>query len=402
MKPGITADLRRSSPLWLWVGLRMTALAIATVITIALGMWAYFQILDAWAIKKLPPTIHEELLRLRQNPHEDEKRLWEIYSQVYKPEWLVPGLDNPDWLMLLAITISAIPIIVVVGFSISRPLSQQFSLVAKAAKKVSHGNFATRVEKIPDAPGELSDLAKDFNDMTSKLQQYEREVRESSAIMAHELRTPLNAAMGRIQGMLDEVFPLDSRQLELILRQLKQINLLVGDLHLISLARAGQMILEETLFSLTDLINERLEWSEQNLEKFGIETQITSTSESLIYADRDRLGQLISILIDNVIRYAAAGKTLEVTVAEKGASMEVCVSDRGPGVQEEDLRHMLDRFWRADSSRARHSGGSGLGLAIAAAICQAHAGAMECRLRPSGGLTVVVRLPIEKQRKAAD
>ncbi|WP_306280965.1 HAMP domain-containing sensor histidine kinase, partial [Pantoea sp. Ft+CA_17] len=89
--------------------------------------------------------------------------------------------------------------------------------------------------------------------MTTQLGRYELEVSESSAMIAHELRTPLNAAMGRIQGMIDEVFPRDLAQLEMVHRQLDQLNKLVSDLHLLSLASAGQLTLDKTEFSLEKL-----------------------------------------------------------------------------------------------------------------------------------------------------
>ncbi len=111
-------------------------------------------------------------------------------------------------------------------------------------------------------------------------------------------------------------------------------------------------------------------------------------------ADRHRLGQVLSILIDNALRYAAAGKLLEIEVHREGTSVQLTLGDRGPGVEPAQLPHLLDRFWRADSSRARHSGGSGLGLAIASAICQAHDGRLVVSNRPGGGLLAGVRLPL--------
>ena len=74
-------------------------------------------------------------------------------------------------------------------------------------------DFSARAPLLPHVPQEFTDLALDFNEMTARLQSYEREVRDSGAILPHELRTPLNAAMGRLQGMIDGVFPADQEQL---------------------------------------------------------------------------------------------------------------------------------------------------------------------------------------------
>ena len=199
--------------------------------------------------------------------------------------------------------------------------------------------------------------------------------------------------MGRVQGMMDEVFPLEQDQLGAILRQLEQINRLVGDLHLVSLARAGQLPLEMDSFPLQELIAERLEWAAADLDRAGIKPVVSAATHIQLYADRDRIGQVLTILVENVLRYAARGKTLEIDANSTPLGTTITVSDHGPGVAPEHLPAMLDRFWRAETSRARHSGGSGLGLAIAAAVCRAHGGELECGNRSAGGLIVSVRLP---------
>lgn len=379
----------------------MSTLAVGVVITIAVCMWLYFRIEDAQVLSAMSTETRQEFDRLRAAPELDEARLWILMKSFYDVRRLTPGLSNPDWMMLVVMVMVALPIIIVIGLWASRPLSRQFTLIADAAKRVSEGDFDARVKLVRAGPDELTQLAHNFNDMTTRLQQYEREVRDSSAMLAHELRTPLNAAMGRVQGMLDEVFPLEMGQLNAVHRQLEQINRLVGDLHLVSLARAGQLVLERDEFSLRDLIAERLEWIAPQLQEAGI-TPVWPTDTPLrLHADRDRIGQLLSILIDNALRYAAQGKVLEITVQTDADTLTLTVGDRGAGVAEDQLPNMLDRFWRGEASRARHSGGSGLGLAIAAAICQAHGGDLACRNRAGGGLLVTARLPVHRAGQPA-
>ena len=141
--------------------------------------------------------------------------------------------------------------------------------------------------------------------MTTQLERYERDVHESSAVIAHELRTPLNAAMGRVQGMLDEVFPSNAAQLGMVKRQLDQLRKLVDDLHLLSMARAGRLVLECSDFSLAALVSERLAWFQPQLDAAGIQTQVLIADGVRIHADRDRLGRVLNILIDKLLRYAA-------------------------------------------------------------------------------------------------
>ncbi|MFG0712729.1 sensor histidine kinase [Stenotrophomonas geniculata] len=383
---------RAPSSLWTWVGLRMSGLAVGAVSCVALGMWLHFQLKDERILSALPPQVQQEVRRLVADPHLDEARLWALFQANYSIENFLPGLRNPDWFTLLALLVSSVPFIFIFGFMMSRPLSGQLSSVAKAARQVAEGDFSARAAVSPRAPQELSGLADDFNEMSARLEQYEREVRDSSAMLAHELRTPLNAAMGRIQGMVDDVFPLSNDQLLLVHRQLEQINRIVGDLHLLSMARAGALRLEEEHFPLAALVVERIQWAELELQAAGVACQLDLDAGIEVQADRLRMGQVVTIVVDNLLRYASSGGVMDVSLRREGARVTLIVGDRGPGVDEADLPRVQDRFWRADRSRARHSGGSGLGLSIAGAICAAHGGALVVRNRAGGGLEVVVSI----------
>lgn len=383
---------RAPSSLWTWVGLRMSGLAVGAVSCVALGMWLHFQLKDERILSALPPQVQREVRRLVADPHLDEARLWALFQANYAIENFLPGLRNPDWFTLLALLVTSVPFIFVFGFMMSRPLSRQFSSVAKAARQVAEGDFSARAAVSPHAPLELAGLADDFNEMSSRLEQYEREIRDSSAMLAHELRTPLNAAMGRIQGIVDDVFPHSNDQLLLVHRQLEQINRIVGDLHLLSMARAGALSLEEERFALADLVLERIQWVEPELQAAGVACQLDLDSGIEVQADRLRMGQVVTIVVDNLLRYASSGGVMDVSLRQEGTRVTLIVGDRGPGVDEADLPRVQDRFWRADRSRARHSGGSGLGLSIAGAICATHGGALTVRNRTGGGLEVVVSI----------
>ncbi|MCX2892548.1 ATP-binding protein [Stenotrophomonas lactitubi] len=390
MRPG--RHPRAPNSLWTWVGLRMSGLAVGAVSCVALGMWLHFQLKDERILSTLPPQVQQEVRRLVADPHLDEARLWALFQANYAIENFLPGLRNPDWFTLLALLVTSVPFIFVFGFMMSRPLSRQFSSVAKAARQVAEGDFSARAAVSPHAPQELAGLADDFNEMSSRLEQYEREIRDSSAMLAHELRTPLNAAMGRIQGMVDDVFPHSNDQLLLVHRQLEQINRIVGDLHLLSMARAGALSLEEERFALADLVLERIQWVELELQAAGVACQLDLDSGIEVQADRLRMGQVVTIVVDNLMRYASSGGVMDVSLRQEGTRVTLIVGDRGPGVDEADLPRVQDRFWRADRSRARHSGGSGLGLSIAGAICAAHGGVLTVRNRMGGGLEVVVSI----------
>lgn len=383
----------RQKPLWHWVGMRMSMLAVGAVIVIAFCMWLHVTVSDWLTLQAMPAEVRMEFLRLQDEPTLDMVKLRELFFAYYPIENLLPGIANKEWWVLAALVLIAIPIIIFFGFLFSRPLSSQFSSIARGACQVAQGDFKTRLPMSAKDPDELQALVSDFNTMTTQLGRYELEVSESSAMIAHELRTPLNAAMGRIQGMIDEVFPRDLAQLEMVHRQLGQLNKLVSDLHLLSLASAGQLTLDKTEFSLEKLVVERLGWFATPLDEAGVVVTIDIPRKLTVNADRDRIGQVVNILVDNALRYSATGGELLIIGRASAGRMELTVSDRGPGFGPENLEQVFDRFWRAERSRARYSGGSGLGLSIARAICLEHDGTIEVRNRPGGGSVIRLEIP---------
>ncbi|KFE47755.1 sensor histidine kinase [Pseudomonas congelans] len=383
----------RQKPLWHWVGMRMSMLAVGAVIVIAFCMWLHVTVSDWLTLQAMPAEVRMEFLRLQAEPTLDMVKLRELFFAYYPIENLLPGIANKEWWVLAALVLIAIPIIIFFGFLFSRPLSSQFSSIARGARQVAQGDFKTRLPMSAKDPDELQALVSDFNTMTTQLGRYELEVSESSAMIAHELRTPLNAAMGRIQGMIDEVFPRDLAQLEMVHRQLGQLNKLVSDLHLLSLASAGQLTLDKTEFSLEKLVVERLGWFATPLDEAGVVVTIDIPRKLTVNADRDRIGQVVNILVDNALRYSATGGELLIVGRASAGRMELTVSDRGPGFGPENLEQVFDRFWRAERSRARYSGGSGLGLSIARAICLEHDGTIEVRNRPGGGSVIRLEIP---------
>lgn len=373
--------------------MRMSMLAVGAVIVIAFCMWLHVTVSDWLTLQAMPADVRMEFLRLQAEPTLDMVKLRELFFEYYPIENLLPGIANKEWWVLAALVSIAIPIIIFFGFLFSRPLSSQFSSIARGARQVAQGDFKTRLPMSANDPDELQALVSDFNTMTTQLGRYELEVSESSAMIAHELRTPLNAAMGRIQGMIDEVFPRDLAQLEMVHRQLGQLNKLVSDLHLLSLASAGQLTLDKTEFSLEKLVVERLGWFATPLDEAGVAVTIDIPRKLTVNADRDRIGQVVNILVDNALRYSAMGGELLIVGKASAGRMELTVSDRGPGFDSENLEQVFDRFWRAERSRARYSGGSGLGLSIARAICLEHDGTIEVRNRPGGGSVIRLEIP---------
>ncbi|MES3708654.1 ATP-binding protein [Pseudomonas putida] len=384
----------KNPTLWRWIGWRITVVTILAVGLIAVVLMLKIQFWDWQAFNDMPEDIRGEFFRLQANPEANKAQLWRMLQDHFDIDYFMPGVTGRDWWTLIILVATAIPVLTASTFFFIKPLSGHLTAIAKAARSVSSGNLEARLPDLPDAPIELKELTADFNGMVASLQQYELDVKYSSGILAHELRTPLAAASGRLQGMIDGVFDPEIDQLVMVKKQLDSLNSVINDLLLISVAQNGQLPLSLSSFSLVALINERVCWFSPQLK--GVDVGVTSFCGEIdmITADRNRIGQLLNIVLDNFVRYAIGGAKLDIDVEVEGDFYTIKVGDRGPGIQGEEFGKMFHRFWRAEPSRTRASGGAGLGLSIAHAVCIAHGGTVGAEARSGGGLVFIIRLPI--------
>jgi len=289
------------------------------------------------------------------------------------------------------------------AFQITSPLRQ----LRNAANEISKGDLNQRVKiKSHDELGELG-LA--FNHMAKNLSDAEMQRQHLIADVAHELRTPLSAILGTLEGMQDGFLPLDNEQITTLHEETSLLNRLVGDLRLISLAETGQLKLEleqtqtgDFLQKVTDRVKNQAQ-QKNILLKLEIQPNLPD-----IMIDSDRITQVISNLIANALRYTPEGGliTVQASVLNEDNSIQVSVTDTGPGIDRENLPYVFDRFYRADKSRTRASGGSGLGLAIVKQLVEAHGGKVFAKspVFPNDnqrgyGTSVIFTLPISMHNK---
>ncbi|ACS86896.1 sensor histidine kinase [Musicola paradisiaca] len=382
--------------LWRWLCKRILSLAIGAVVLIAVSMWLRYAVWNLWVMHKMPESVRQEFQTLLKNPNLDRARFHDIVDTWFGIDCSIPAIADSDWMLLCGLVMVAIPLIVLLGLWAARPLSLQFSQIALSAREVAQGRFAARAQFVAGAPAELQMLTRNFNLMTAQLERYERELRASHVAMAHELRSPLTAAMGRLQGMIDGVFEPEPRQLQMVMNPLGHLNRLVDDLHLLSMASAGQLAIDRSPLRLADLLRDRIAWLKPHAEAAGFSLVLHDCAADCAhecYADPVRLGQVFTILMENALRYAAEGKRLDIALERTDGNWTVAFRDYGAGVSETFLPKIFERFSRADTSRARHSGGSGLGLSIALAICEAHGGTLNAQNHPQGGMLFTVTLP---------
>jgi two-component system OmpR family sensor kinase/two-component system sensor histidine kinase BaeS len=253
-------------------------------------------------------------------------------------------------------------------FQITAPLRQ----LNKAASGIAQGDLSQRVAI--HSHDELGELSQTFNQMAESLDRAETQRQHLIADIAHELRTPITVIQANLEAMLDEVLPLDVEQVAVLHDETLLLGRLVADLRLLS-----QLERQET--DVVVLIHRVVEKIKVQAQQNGI-TLENEIEENLpkIWIDADRITQVLNNLIGNALRYTPRDGKIVVRATKStglGDTIQISVTDTGPGIDPKALPFVFDRFYRADQSRARNSGGSGLGLAIVKQLVEAHGGKVE-------------------------
>ncbi len=291
----------------------------------------------------------------------------------------------PVGLISLLLTI----FLVIVAALLVRRFVNPLADVIYAAREVTNGKLSTRISS--EGPQDMRSLSESFNEMASSLERNDRERRDLLADIAHELRTPLSILRGRLEGIVDGIYAADGGQVSLALEQTYLLERLVDDLRLLTLAETRQLHFEKKSVDLVQL-------SQHIVEMFSAEAQEKNISLAFekgsgnytAELDPQRMEQVVGNLVGNSLRYIPAGSKIWLTLEETSGKVELFVNDNGPGVAEDELPYLFDRFWRKDKSRTRSSGGTGLGLAIAKQLIEAQGGTIEAKNIHGGGLQVMV------------
>jgi signal transduction histidine kinase len=260
--------------------------------------------------------------------------------------------------------------------------------LVEASARVEAGQVGTQVEV--RGPREIQALLRAFNAMSSRLAADAEQRRRLLADVSHELRTPLTVLQGSVEGMLDGLYPADREHLERVLAETRQLERLIEDLRVLSLADAGALPLRLETTDLGSLADEVVAGFRDTAQAEGVElTSQTDGDVPPLQLDPHRVRQIIANLVSNALRHTLAGGRVTVTVRHDRDDAVLEVADTGSGMDAEASVYAFDRFWRA-GDRA----GAGLGLAIVRDLCRAHGGDAELESAPSMGTTVRCRFPL--------
>jgi two-component system sensor histidine kinase MtrB len=320
-------------------------------------------------------------------------------SFLYKRDLSHRGGPQPTPFLVLVLGLAALSLLAVIttlAFAASRPVLQPVRRLARAAQRMSGGDLSVRIQ--PRGRDELAQLVTSFNEMAAALEDkvadlklMEARARQFAGDVSHELRTPLTA-MTAVVDILHEHPGLTgdaATAARLVGQEVKHLNRLVEDLIEISRFDAGtvQLVTDET-----DVANA----VRQCLRARGW-TSVSSAvpTELIVRLDRRRFDVILANLIGNALRHGGPPVTVQARM-QSGGQLAVEVRDHGHGLPPAAIPRIFDRFYKADTARAR-SDGSGLGLAIAWENARLHGGHIHAGNHPEGGAVFTVSLPLTGQ-----
>lgn len=216
----------------------------------------------------------------------------------------------------------------------------------------------------------------------SRIERLENVRRDFVANVSHELRTPITSIKGFVETLLDGAVndpALAPKFLGIIGRQAERLNSIFNDLLTLAKLEAGgeDPAVEFEIHRVGELVQAAVDdCAHLALEK-GVRLEVHVPDDTHIYINKSLMGQALVNLIDNAIQYSGAGSSVQVSCACNAHTVELAVSDNGPGIEKKHLERVFERFYRVDQGRSRHQGGTGLGLAIVKHIVQIHGGKVQ-------------------------
>jgi signal transduction histidine kinase len=283
--------------------------------------------------------------------------------------------------------------------SMRRPLEE----LVDAAGRLAAGDRSTRVEV--GGLAETATLGTAFNEMAEELEQEEVRRAELDRLKdefvltaSHELRSPLTSVQGFAELLMlerDSLTPRQAETVEVILDNCRHLVRLLNDLLDLARSDAGRLSIRPQPTEVAPLVEDVVRTMRAQTEAGG-----QALSEEVepglppIYVEPDRIRQILVNLLTNAHEYSPEGASIGVTARAGGAEVEIAVSDDGPGIPEDQLERIFERFTRGDAGLTQRVGGTGLGLAISKSLAELHGGSLAAESTVGQGSTFRLRLPV--------
>ncbi|MGM0385234.1 MAG: sensor histidine kinase [Actinomycetota bacterium] len=333
---------------------------------------------------------------------------------IFHHHMLMTGVTDPDVILhaeeafedASAVSVSIALMVALVtasglGLVLTRRVTRSLDAVTDASRRVAAGDHDARVPDVRMGR-EFVAMADSFNAMAADLGEVESSRTRMLGDLAHEMRTPLATIDAHLEAISDGVRAADEETLAVLGSQVNRLARLAEDVALVTSAEEGGLSMRRGPLRIADVLEEARTHAAARYDEAGVDLEVRVTGaarSAVVDADGDRLGQVLTNLLDNARRHTPAGGRVTVTADVVGDDVRLEVADTGEGIAPEHLPHLFERFYRVDTARDRAHGGSGVGLAIVRAIMRAHGGTVTASSDGAGrGAVFALTLPVSPQR----
>ncbi len=325
-------------------------------------------------------TVGAVMLRFPTETTDAERHVRDALSRAARTGILVAGAV-------------ALIVAIYVSVRVTRPVTA----LTSAAGDLAAGRRDTRVN-LTDAPGELHSLADAFNEMADNLDREDQLRRNLLADVAHELRTPLTILQGNTEALLDGIDEPTPAAIASLHDEVVRLRRLVADLETLAAAEAAGLRLHTVPVDLADIVRTTVDLLGPLAEERGITIDVVGGSAPAI-ADPDRFQQIVINLITNAVKFTQPGGRVTITTQTGDHRAILKIADTGPGLGDDELPHLFERFWRGHA--ATKASGTGIGLAVVAELVAAHHGTLDAANRTEGGAEFTITLPSNREHATA-
>ena len=277
----------------------------------------------------------------------------------------------------------------------------------KATREIATGNYDVDLDV--SGRDEFGDLARDFHVMTDSLSTAREEIKRQEALRrqfmmdaAHEMRTPLTTMNGVIEGLQYDIFPPEQkkRSLELLANETQRLIRLVNENLDYEKIRTNQISLNKQRLNGYELFYQLQQQLEGKAEQKGNTIQVDVPNDFVIYADRDRIVQIMMNLVTNAIQFSENSE-IELWGRNKDGKSHIQITDHGIGIEADQIESIWERFYKVDISRKNTKfGESGIGLAVVRSLVEAHGGTIHVESELGVGSTFTIWMPLEEKEIA--
>jgi two-component system sensor histidine kinase BaeS len=294
-------------------------------------------------------------------------------------------IARSNTLLLISLLIVG-AIAVLLSVLVSKRMTKPMKNLASATEAIIGGTFKRRVPV--SGRDEIGRLSETFNRMAHQLELQESLRRKLISNVAHELRTPLGAMRSEMEGMMDDIVPLDKKQIQSLYEETGRLKHILEGIEDLAQAEASAMSLEKQIIELKPFLSHIVERFSKLFTDKGISLKFECDEKLKITADPDKLSQIVINLLSNALKATDRGGNVRIKAGQKESDIFIEIKDTGIGIKRQDLPFVFERFYKVSE------GGLGLGLTIVKELVEAHDGRIEVLSEYEKGTTFTILVPL--------